>query len=116
MADLPDTPPWSPFRKSFARTMLGAGAAMVALGACPIIGDARAALLIDQGATLMMAAGLFVIGGASSERAAAWMGNRRGIAGAMAPSAAFPASAPPPPPYMAPATAVPPVMQGGIGP
>lgn len=79
MADLPDTPPWSPFRRSVARALLGAGGAMVALGACPIVSDARGALLIEQGATLMMAAGLFVIGGASSERAAAWLSARRGL-------------------------------------
>lgn len=111
MVDLPDTPPWSPFRRSVARALLGAGGAMVALGACPIVSDARGAMLIEQGATLMMAAGLFVIGGASSERAAAWLSARRGLPVMMEP-APMPAY-PPQQPVAMPLGGMP---HGGIGP
>lgn len=59
------------------KALFCAGLGLAILGACPLVSDARGVLLIDQGATMAIAAALFAVGGASGERAAAWLSARR---------------------------------------
>lgn len=83
MADLlPDTPPWSPWRRGAAIGVMLVGALMVLAGRDPAMNEPRAALFIELGAYLLWGGALLLVGGASLERCGAWF-SLRGRAGGL---------------------------------
>jgi hypothetical protein len=70
---LPDTPKWSLWRKSVVTGVLLVGAAMILKGARAGVDQTIALRLIDNGSDILIWAAAIIIGGAASERAAAWV-------------------------------------------
>lgn len=73
MSDLPDTPPWSNRRVAAVWALFGAGFLLAAAGVLGNVTDARAAILIDTGREMMISAVFVFVGGATVERASAWL-------------------------------------------
>ncbi|MCF4166320.1 hypothetical protein L2U69_11750 [Zavarzinia compransoris] len=76
MADLPDTPKWSPLRRAAVIASWCAGAAMVARGLTMVADPSIALEAIRQGTDLMTWTTAIYVGGASVERLGAWRGGR----------------------------------------
>lgn len=72
MTDLPDTPKWSPLRRTAVIASWLAGAAMVARGIAMGLDPSIALEAIRQGTELMTWTTAIYIGGASVERLGAW--------------------------------------------
>ena len=70
---LPDTPSWSMWRKAVVTGVLMVGVAMILKGARAGVDEAVALRLIDNGSDILIWAAAIIVGGAATERAAAWV-------------------------------------------